>query len=224
MQPLPHRARRRPRRGASGFTLIELLVTIGILIFVLGISIVGFSAMFKTVGVNAGARVLRAAVDGAKIRAIQQRRHIRFEAQLVPGSTTHEWRVAASAGDVGQEWKVMPNFVALSTNAGYSSGGDGRDGTYRGAAGESGTMVQMISVTFGPDGSVKRWRLGGTRNDTDGTYSTVASGESENPSTAFAIRLTNKRDTRGAQPPRHWLVVIPLTGGLQPYGAEGETF
>ncbi|MFC1805750.1 Tfp pilus assembly protein FimT/FimU [Planctomycetota bacterium] len=215
-------ARARPTRSSrAGFTLIELLVTIGIMLFVLGVTIVGFSAMFRNVGVRSGARVLRAAIDGAKIRAIQQRRHIRFEAQLVPGSTTHRWRVTSSAGDQAREWRSLPDFVAVATNAGQSVAGvddSYRDGTYRGAAGESGTLVHQIAVTFGPDGSVKRWKVGGARQPDD-SFAVVTNNDEKDPTSLFAIRLTNMRDTRGTAPLQRWLVIIPLTGGFLPYDA-----
>ena len=242
MQPLPTRAPRPLRRPANGFTLIELLVTIGILIFVLGMSIVGFSAMFKTVGVKSGARILRAAIDGAKIRAIQQRRHIRFEVQLVPGSTTHQWRVAADAGGNAQEWRLMPDFVKVDTNAGTSShGADGRGGDYRPIGSDVGrtgthtfpdgsttpvtfTAVDAVSVTFAADGSVKRWAIYQRYiHSSKGEYFHQWD-EDEDPPDMFALRLTNMRDTRGAEPLQRWLVIIPLTGGLQPYESEGETF
>ena len=212
---------RQPRwRSPAGFTLIELLVTIGIMIFVLGITVVAFAPVFRTAGVKSASHLLRAAVDGARIRAIQQRRYVRFEAQPVPGTTTHQWRVCPNAGDQTQEWKNLPEFVAVATNAGLSPGPDGRDPPYRGAASESATTVQQISVTFGPDGSVKRWSVGGVRQ-ADGTYPDV--DDDDDPTGLFAIRLTSMRDASAGQRTQRWLVFIPITGGIQPYDAEGES-
>lgn len=221
-------ARARPaRRPLRAFTLIELLVTIGIMIFVLGIVVVGFQAMFRNVGVRSGSRVLRAAVDSARVRAIQQRRHIRFEAQLIPGTTTHQWHVVANAGDTAQEWKELPDFVAVATNAGQG-GADGRSGDYRGAVGnaaadETGDVVQRIAVTFGPNGSIRRWVLGGVRQSS-GAYPDVTSSGTNPPTGMFSLRLTNMRDAQGGKLPQRWLVIIPLTGGIQPYDAESESF
>jgi len=88
---------------------------------------------------------------------------------------------------------------------------------------KSGTTVQQIAVTFGPDGSVRRWRLGGVRQS-DGTYPQVAASGSAPPTTLFAIRLTNMRDTQEGQPLQQWVVVIPLTGALRGYDAEGQAY
>jgi len=222
----PSRSPRGPRR--RGFTLIELLVTIGIMIFVLGITVVAFGPMFRMAGVKSASRILRGAVDGARIRAIQQRRTIRFEAQLMPGTTVHQWRVCPNGGDQTQEWRELPPFVAVSSNAGSAgTGTDGRGGTYRGAIGTSeadeGTgNVQRIALTFGPDGALKRWVLGGVRDATNGTYPNVASNST--PDSTFAVRLTSMRDTQAGQKTQRWLVVIPITGGIQPFDAESEAF
>ena len=228
--PLPplHRGPRIASRAAAapGFTLIELLVTIGIMIFVLGISVVGFNAMFRTTGIKRAAQLLRAAVDGARVRAIQQGRPTRFEAQLVAGSTTHQWRVCLNAGDQAQEWRTLPEFVALATNAwqGASTGTDGRASSYRGAAGEGAITVQRICVTFGPDGSVKRFLLGGARLTGDSFTDLGTNADVDDPTGLFAIRLSSMRDVQSGQPPRRWLVFIPLTGGVQAYDIDGESF
>lgn len=217
----PPRARPRGRPRSGGFTLVELLVTIGIMIFVLGVTVVGFQAMFRHVGVRAASRTLRAAIDMARVQAIQQRRPIRFAARLLPGTTTHQWQVVGNAGDQSQEWRELPEFVAVATNAGGGPGAEGRGGTYRGEVGdesadEDSGGVQRISVTFGPDGSVKRWELG------DGGGNPVA--YDDDPTGPFAIRLTNLRDVQEGQFLQRWLVIIPLTGGVQPYDAESESF
>ncbi|MFW6163959.1 MAG: GspH/FimT family pseudopilin [Planctomycetota bacterium] len=217
----PLRARRRPRRLRRAFTLVELLVTIGILILVLGVTVAGFQGMFRNVGVRGASRKLRAAIDMARIQAIQQRRPIRFEAQLIPGTTTHQWQVIGNAGDQTQEPRQLPDFVAVATNAGQSPGTSGMDPPYRGAVGdesadEDSGGVERIAVTFGPDGSVKRWEL------RDGTESLVE--QRDDPVNLFAIRLTNLRDVQEGQFLQRWLVIIPLTGGVQPHDAGSESY
>ena len=230
MRPIATPAARRTSR--DGFTLVELLVTIGIMIFVLGVTVVGYQSMFRNVGVADAASKLRAALDASRIQAIQQRRPIRFEAQLVAGSTVHQWRVIGDGTDPNANATRLPDFVAVATNLGLSPGPDGRGGDFRGGATadvkaeaneKSGSEIQQIAVTFGPDGSVKRWRLGGVRKS-DGTYDPVQTSGSTPPSTLFSIRLTNMRDTRGGQPLQQWVVVIPLTGALRAYDAEGQAY
>ncbi len=231
MRPIVPISAARCRSGRRAFTLIELLVTIGIMIFVLGVTVVGYQSMFRNVGVADAASKLRAALDASRIQAIQQRRPIRFEAQLVPGTTVHQWRVISDGADPNANPTRLPEFVAVATNLGQSSTGtDGRAGDYRGAVAtdeadeKSGTIIQQIAVTFGPDGSVKRWRLGGVWNQGTETYPQVDASGSTPPTTLFAIRLTNMRDTQEGQPLQQWVVVIPLTGALRAYDAEGQAY
>jgi Tfp pilus assembly protein FimT len=232
--PRARPATHRPTR--PGFTLIELLVTIGIMIFVLSISVVAFQAMFRNVGVNGASRVLRAAVDGARIRAVQQHRLIRFEIQLVPDTTTHQWRVAANAGDGAPDWKLLPEFVAIDTNAG-SGGSDGLSGSFRPTSSDRMsfadddvhydtvtrlwfTAVHRISVTFGPQGRVRRWALSQRFLDKDNEPFYHEWQGYRNPTSPFCIRLTNMRDS--AVRMERKLRFIPLTGGIEPYDAEGQ--
>jgi len=223
------------RSGRRAFTLIELLVTIGIMMFVLGVTVVGYQSMFRNVGVADAASKLRGALDASRVQAIQQRRPIRFEAQLVLGSTVHQWRVITDGADASANPTRLPEFVAVATNLGVSSTGvDGRavpsGEKYRGAVAtdeadeKSGTIIQQIAVTFGPDGSVRRWRLGGVWNEATKSYPQVAASGSTPPTTLFAIRLTNMRDTQEGQPLQQWVVVIPLTGALRAYDAEGQAY
>lgn len=197
MRPVVH-APRRHRARAAGFTLIELLVTIGIMVLVLSFAVVAFRPIFGAAGLQSGARIVRAALDGARIRAIQQRRQVRFEAQLTPDDPKKCWRVSSNAGDLGQEWKPLPDFITVQTNAG-SGGSDGRGDCHEG--------YERISITFGPDGSVVRYALGGNAPHT--------------PSGLFALRLENTRDSdKTTDPPGTWIVIIPLTGGIEFGGQE----
>lgn len=229
MHPRSHALARRLgglRRPAGGFTLIELLVVIGIISFILSVTILAVSPMFRTAGTQTAAQQVRSALDGAHIRAIQQGRQVRFEAQLVPATTTHAWRLCSDAGSATPEWEKLPDFVALATNAAGSPGADGLGGSYDGSLPQpdTSTRVESISVTFRPDGSVRRFRIGGERqtgsdpeDPSDDTFSTVSGGAEENPTNPFAVRLTSMRDTAGGEPMRRWVVIYPLTGGMQTF-------
>ena len=59
MRPIVPISAARCRSGRRAFTLIELLVTIGIMIFVLGVTVVGYQSMFRNVGVHSGTGRLR---------------------------------------------------------------------------------------------------------------------------------------------------------------------
>jgi len=218
-----------PRRPSHpGFTLIELLVTIGIMIFVLSISVVAFQAMFRNVGVDGASRLLRAAVDGARIQAVQQHRLVRFEVQQVLNTTTHQWQVAANAGDGMPDWKLLPDFVAIDTNVGTPSS-DGLGDPFRPTPSDALTMgpngirftaVHRISVTFGPQGRVRRWAISQRFLDEDNKPFFHQWQGSSNPTKPFCIRLTNMRDS--AVRVERKLRFIPLTGGIEPYDAEGQ--
>jgi hypothetical protein len=146
--------------------------------------------------------VVSAAADGARIRAIQQRRQVRFEARRVLPSAKLVWQVTSTAGELGAEWKNLPDFIAMETNVENGNRGvDGREGTYSGAN-------QRISLTFGPDGSLVRCSVG---PDANGDMTTTVE-----PTTAFALRLENMRDVVANQDiPQNWLLVIPLTGAIE---------
>lgn len=129
--------RRSGPRG--GFTLVELLATIGIMVFVLSITIIAFAPALRTAGVKDGARRLRVAIEMARIRAIQQRRHVRFEAAL-DNENPEQWVVSPNAGDRSYQWEALPEFVAVRTDVGGRSFSD---------------EISSLSVTFAPDGSVE---------------------------------------------------------------------
>ncbi len=206
MAPRPT-ARLRPsrapgRNAAGGFTLIELIVSMGIMVFVISITVIAFAPVFGASGMKSATRVVTAALDGARIRAIQQRRHVRFEAQRIPGVNKVQWRVTSSAGDVTQEWKNLPEFLVVETNVGQGGRGtDGLGGTYD-------TTKQRISVTFAPDGSVVRCALGGN--------SEQPLGEPNEVTAPFALKLESTRDAASAaERPRSHVVLTPLTGAIE---------
>jgi len=129
-----------PTGARRGFTLVELLATIGIMVFVLSITIIAFAPALRTAGVKDGARRLRVAIETARIRAIQQRRHVRFEAAL-DNENPEQWAVTPNAGDRSYQWEALPEFVAVRTDVG--------DKTFE-------SEIWSLSVTFAPDGSVER--------------------------------------------------------------------
>jgi hypothetical protein len=172
------------------------LASIGIIVVVLSVTVVAFGPMMKSSGLKTASRILRSAIDGARIRAIQQRRRIRFEATPVPGTVTNQWCVTSSASDPLREWPKLPEFIAVGTNA---------DG------GELTSIRTQISITFAPDGSVARVFV---------NYAEVA-----NPPGVFRISVGNTRNTdvEGGDIFR-FIDVIRLTGGTQSLDTLGETY
>lgn len=182
-----------PKR--RGFTLVELMASIGIIIFILAVTAVAFGPMTKSAGLKNASRMVRNAIDGARVRAIQQRRRVRFETQVLTGTTGEQWRVTTSGGDPLTEWPKLPEFVAVRTN----TGGKSYD-----------TKIQALSITFGPDGSVARVVVDGSAN--------------ESPTEPFRIRVGNLRET-DTQDFVRYVEVYPLTGGtLSLDGDEKESF
>jgi prepilin-type N-terminal cleavage/methylation domain-containing protein len=201
----------RPTAERRAFTLVELLIVIGIMAFMLTISIIGFAPMFRQTSIDKAREILRAGLESARIRAIQQRRQVRFEARAVENSTTHTWRFAPNAGDYSPDWKQLPDFVVVETNAGNSpDSGNPRlpVANYRDV-----DDVASISLTFAVDGSLRRYML------RDANDAPVAEGDIQDAATPiepFALRLSDKRDTGGA-PAVRFIVVYPLTGALRSY-------
>lgn len=126
-------------RARRAFTLVELLATIGIMVFVLSITVIAFAPALRSAGVKDGARRLRVAIETARIRAIQQSRHVRFEAAL-DNEDPEQWAVTSNAGDRSYQWESLPEFVAVRADVGGRAFTD---------------ELSSLSVTFAPDGSVK---------------------------------------------------------------------
>ena len=204
--PLPSCLSRRASaspRACAGFTLIELIVSMGIMLFIVSMTVLAFAPVFGSAGMKSAARLVTACLDGARVRAIHQRRFVRFEAQRVPGVNKVQWRVTSSGGEVGQEWKALPEFVVVETNVEALASGDttGLGGTFSSAN-------QRIAVTFGPDGSVARCSVG--------INSEQAFGTKLEPDSPFGLRLTSIRDAAStADRPTKWVALIPLTGAIE---------
>jgi len=183
----------RPTGARRGFTLVELLATIGIMAFVLSITIIAFGPALRTAGVKDGARRLRIALETARIRAIQQRRHVRFEAAL-DNESPEQWAVTPNAGDRSYQWHPLPEFVAVRTDVA------GRD---------LDAEAYSISITFKPDGSVKTV--------------VVDEGAPETDPGIFYIRLETTRQITGPEDEveaerealYRYIEVNPLTGAIR---------
>jgi prepilin-type N-terminal cleavage/methylation domain-containing protein len=199
--------RRRTERQA--FTLVELLIVIGIMAFMLTISIVGLAPMFRQTGIDKAREILRAGLESARIRAIQQRRQVRFEARAVENSTTYTWEFSPNAGDYSPDWKRLPDFVVVQTNAGNSP--DSTNPREPAANYRSVDSVASISLTFAVDGSLRRYILRDA-NDVNVAEADINSVTIE----PFALRLGDMRDTGGV-PALRYIVLYPLTGALRSY-------
>jgi Tfp pilus assembly protein FimT len=197
------RLRARRSGAAGGFTLIELMVSMGIMLFVVTLTVIAFAPAFGASGMRSAARKIVAKLDGARIRAIQQRRHVRFEAQRTPGIQKIQWRVTSTAGDVNQEWKALSDFLVVTTNVEEASADRGTDGL----GGVFEPNNERISITFAPDGSVARCAV------TTSATAEFASGDYIEPVDGpFALRVQSTRDSASGS--AAYLVVTPLTGAI----------
>jgi len=204
----PPTSTRAGRRSRSGFTLVELMTSIGIIIFILSVTVVAFGPLMKTSGTKSASRNVRTVLEGARIRAIQQHRPVRFEAQLVKGTeaTTKQWCVTPNAGDPLHEWSKLPEFVAITLDCAAMSL------TFTAA-------LARVAVTFGPDGSVVR--IGASKVDDKGAVSPLT--PKDNPTDLFTLYIGNMRETATADFKRY-VDVIPLTGGTVSRDDTGEVY
>ena len=204
---------------SSGFTLIELIVTIGIMMLMLSLTLLTYSAATRGAGAKNAAQSIRAAISGAQIQAVQRRSFVRFEARRVEPAEIEQWEVSPNAAAQGGQWSHLPEFVRVETNLLTTGrGDDGRGGDY-----ESADDYKKIAITFGPEGSVLRYAVGEEPDEPCPKAKTkyTAQGQNDQP---FALRLASTRgaskETAGTQRQRAWVVVIPLTGGLKFYDQE----
>ena len=181
-------------RATAAFTLVELLATIGIMVFVLSLTIIAFTPALRSAGVKDGARRLRVALETARIRAIQQRRYVRFEAAL-ESESPEQWVVTPNAGDRSCQWEQLPEFVAVRTDVGGRS--------------LDNDEISSLSITFAPDGSVKTV--------------VVDDGAPEVDPGIFLIRLETTRQITGPtdevqaekEALYRYIEVNPLTGSIR---------
>jgi len=228
---IPNARRRLAASALGGFTLVELLVTIGIILVVLSVSVIAFGPALRGAGSMTGARILRVALDTARVRAIQHRRNIRFEAQRTdlfdPGNAAMEdgkpeqWVITANAGDPGQlssptQWHRLPEQIAVRIKAGSAV---------------LGTQYKMISISFAPDGSVSRLLVlqpkAGQLTALD-WVSPIVDVKSPNISNPIRIRLDTTRTIKDVANPAKALLekqqtsrfidITPLTGVMQSFG------
>ena len=199
------RTRRLTPRPPSrqGFTLVELLASMGIIVFVLSIAILGIGPALRSAGTKDGARRMRAALDAARVKAIQQRRAVRFEAQVANNGTAQntpeQWGVTPNAGDPTFEWSALPEFVEVRTDAG------GADWS---------TDITGLSITFAADASVKAitYSTGIPLSETVLTGNDLLS--------PFRIRLSTLREAPDDEVDKStcFIEITPLTGVFLSYG------
>jgi len=207
-----------PSRRA--FTLIELLVVMGIVGFILTVSVVGFAPMFRRASIDKALQLLRAGMESARMRAIQQGRQVRFEARPVEASTSGTWEFSSSAGDSTAEWRQFPDFVSVQTNApdpDVENDPIGVGGEYvaeKDLRWEPPHLRGRISLTFAPDGSLRRYVV--ELNDDEDDPTTDSKDADQGVIPPFAVRVSDNRDL-GGEVPRRWVVVYPLTGSLRNY-------
>lgn len=196
-------------QAAGGFTLVELLASIGIIIFVLSLAILAVGPALRAAGTKDAARRLRATLDAARIRAIQQRRMVRFETQRANNGTAfnepEQWGATPNAGDPTHEWHSLPDLVRVQTNAGSSDVHSG----YR--------TINALAISFGPDASVKAisYREG---SDLE-TWTDLGATDVEK---IFRIRLHTVRDAPDEErrATACFIEITPLTGLITSFGYE----
>ncbi len=203
---LTHPLPLRPRAGpAAGFTLVELLASMGIIVFVLSIAILAVGPALRGASTRDAARRMRAALDAARVKAIQQRRAVRFEAQQAAGAVAgtfrvpEQWGVTPNAGDPTFEWHAVPEFVTVDIKKGSS-------GTWE-------TDVTAFSITFGSDASVKA----GTIRIGSGDPGPLSDSELLSPIT---IRLYTLREAPNDEVDKGtcFIQITPLTGVFESFG------
>ncbi|HUT36770.1 MAG TPA: type II secretion system protein [Planctomycetota bacterium] len=187
----------RPR--ARGFTLVELLASMGIIVFVLSIAILAIGPALRAAGTKDGARRLRAALDAARVKAIQQRRAVRFEAQQASDGgnfkVPEQWGVTPNAGDPTYEWHALPEFVTVDIKAG--------SGSWQ-------TDATAFTITFGADATVVAASVNGTALSPTDLLS------------AITIRLWTLREAPNDEVNKGacFIEITPITGVFTSYGYE----
>jgi len=184
-------------RATPGFTLVELLTSIGIIIFVLSIAILAVGPALRSAGARDAARRLRAVLDSARLRAIQQRRTVRFEAQrMVP--SPEKWGAAPNAGDPIYQWTELPEFVAVRIKA----NGDNMSKSFA-------DVPTVFTISFKADGSVRVYSVDGTSSD-------------PNPTTPFLLRLHTTREAPidEVRLSCAFIEITPLTGVIRSYTSD----
>jgi len=194
----PHHPCQHPARLARGFTLIELLASMGIIMFVLSIAILSIGPALRSAGTKDAVRRFRATIDAARVRAIQQRRSVRFEAQraLDGGNpkVPEQWGVSPNAGDPQYEWFQLPEMVAVNSKVG----------------GSWTTSLTSFSITFGADATVRAATVNG---------SAVSGSDILSP---MYVRLFTVREAPDDEVNKGtcFVEITPITGVIVSYGYE----
>jgi Tfp pilus assembly protein FimT len=206
MSPTSRTTQLRPTsaRRSAAFTLIELLTSIGIIAFILSIAILAVAPALRVTGTRDAARRLRAMIDTARIKAVQQRRAVRFEAQHmrindVPTYKVPEvWAASPNASDTVYQWYTLPDFVTVRVNCQDPSA-------------VFATELDRFSITFGADGSVRSYNVNGAANTTLPT-----------PTARMLLCLYTTREASDAEVNLSacYIEITPLTGVVRSYGTD----
>ncbi|HPD14018.1 MAG TPA: GspH/FimT family pseudopilin [Planctomycetota bacterium] len=182
----------------GGFTLVELLASIGIIVFILSISILAVGPALRSASTKDAARRFRAALDSARVQAIQQRRAVRFEATRIKANP-EQWAVASNVGSPQFEWYQLPEFVAVRTNAGNA---------------EWTTEITGLSITFANDATIRAVTY------SEGT--TTTSLNSNQLTSQFLIRFHTLREASADEINLGacFIEVTPITGVLRSFGSD----
>ena len=144
----------RPQRH-GGFTLVELMVSIGIIIFILSVTMVAFAPLIegqrpqrRPPARSAGHSKAPASAPSSSTAASASKPSSRLGTE----ASTRQWCVTPNAGDQLHDLTKLPDFVAVDTTACGNS--------Y--AINANPPSFTRLGVTFGPDGSVVHTVLGYT--------------------------------------------------------------
>ena len=208
----PAQPRRVGTRRSAAFTLIELLTSIGIIAFILSIAILAVAPALRVTGTRDAARRLRAMIDTARIKAVQQRRAVRFEAQHmridnVPTYKVPEvWAASPNASDTVYQWYTLADFVTVRVNC------SDPNATFT-------TELDRFSITFGADGSVKAYSVATPAQAAAGVSSPNAA---KPPVARMLLCLYTTREASDAEVNLSacFIEITPLTGMVRSYGAD----
>jgi len=142
-----------PRRR-RGFTLIELLVAMGLIVFIVSISVPVLAPFFSRRALDGAVDQVKGALDVARISAIRKHRVMYFACQLVD-KQKGVYRVTGDYGAQVKEWVRLPEFVDVGILTDRNAGANTYDyeSTFELYAGMSDPQPITALVAFRPDGS-----------------------------------------------------------------------
>ncbi len=191
-----------PRRRARGFTLVELLTSVGIVMFILSLAILAIGPALRSASTKDAARRFRAALDAARIEAIQKRRAVRFEARRIPDPSNpsnpkapEQWEATPNAEGTQVDWFQLPESVALRVSMGSHS---------------LTQDVSALSITFSAEATVKAATVDGDRLNEMQLLS------------PFLLRFHTLREATNQEVNMGscFIEVTPLTGVIRSFGSD----